>query len=91
MNRSDKELAEKNTELAFEFSRLVLARPELARKIPDNALVVFEVEEDPPLNSYAKKLAKQTHEPNQPIIVVHVKGLAPSRLIHPELRPAANF
>ena len=78
-------------ELAFEFSRLVLAKPELARKIPENALVVFEVEEDPALSSYSKKLAKETQEPNQSIVVVHVEGLAPSRLIHPELRPAANF
>ena len=89
--RSDKELANKNMELAFELSRLVLAKPELARKIPENALVIFEMEEDPAFTSYSKRLAKETREPNQPVIVVHVEGLAPSRLIHPELRPAAIF
>ena len=91
MNRDDKELADKNMELAFEFSRLVLAKPELARKIPENALVVLEVEEDPALTSYSRKIAKETQEPSQPIVVVHVEGLALSRLIHPELRPAANY
>jgi hypothetical protein len=91
MSRNDKELAAKNMELAFEFSRLVLAKPELARKIPDNALVVFEVEGDAALTTYSKRTAKEIQEPKQPIVVVHVEGLAPSRLIHPELRPAANF
>lgn len=91
MNRTDKELIDKNIELAFEFSRLILAKPELGEKIPDNALVIFEVEGDAELTAYNKKVAKQGKESNQSIVLVHVKGLAPSRLIQPELRSAANF
>ena len=89
MAHNDKELTQKMLELSFEFTRLVLAQPEVAKQIPENAFVAFEVDEDPEFTAYSKKVAEAAREPGQPIVVVHIKGLAPSRLVQPELRPAA--
>jgi uncharacterized protein DUF5647 len=89
MARDDKELTQKALELSFEFTRLVLAQPELAKQIPENAIVAFEVDEDPELTAYSKKVSRAAREPDQPLVIVHVQRLAPSRLVQPELRPAA--
>ena len=88
--KNDAELAKKNIELAFEFSRLVLARPELDGRIPEDAMVVFEVADDPALTRYNRSLAKRNREPGQPVVVVHVSRLAPSRLVNPHLTLAAR-
>lgn len=85
----DAALAKKNLELSFEFSRYVLAHPELGDKIPDNAMIVFAVAEDRPLTRYNAALAKRNREAGQPIVTVHIKRLAPSRLIAPRVRLAA--
>lgn len=89
MAQTDKELTRKVLELSFEFSRLVLAQPELAKQIPENAVVAFEVDEDSELTAYSKKVSARAREPDQPLLIVHLKRLAPSRLVQPELRPAA--
>ena len=83
--KSESELAKKNVELGFEFSRYLLAHPEIEEKIPENALVVFEVEDDPELSRYNRVLSHRTRSPNQSIILVHIKGLAPTRLLEPEV------
>ena len=89
MARTEKELTQKTLELSFEFTRLVLAQPELAKQIPENAIVVFEVDEDSELTAYSKKVSQAAREPKQPLVIVHLKRLAPSRLVQPELRLAA--
>lgn len=83
--KNERELAQKNIEMSFEFSRYVLAHPELDEVIPDNAMILFQVENDPAVTRYNKELAKRHKESNQPMIVVKIKGLAPSRLIKPTL------
>ncbi len=83
--KNDTELAKKNAELAFEFSRYVLANPELDEKIPENAQVVFEVTDDPELTAANRALAQRTKEPGQPVVVVRIKGLAPTRLLDPTI------
>lgn len=87
--KSERELAKKNVELSIEFSRYLLNHPELDREIPENAMILFEIEDDPELTEYNRVLSKLNREKNQSIVVVHVKGLAPTRLLEPTLKLAS--
>ena len=87
--KNDSELAKKALEVSFEFSRYVLAHPEMDEKIPDNALITFEIEDDPELTAYNRSLAQRNKEAGQPVIVVHIKRILPSRLLEPEVRPVS--
>ena len=84
---------EKNLELSTEFSKYLLAHPELESQIPEGAQIVFLVESDPVLSRKNLELAKQQQAQKQPVLFVHVKGLRPelSRLIEPRLEKAAGF
>ncbi len=88
--KNERELVKKNLELSFEFSRYLLSRPELEAKIPENALIVFNVADDPTLTRFNKTLAKRNAERGQPIITVWVKGLAPTRLLEPRVISATG-
>jgi len=90
---TEEEFVEKNIRLSFEFSKYVLANPELDEHIPDNAQVVFIIENDPEFNEKSKSLAEKQREPGQPVVIVRIKGLAPplvSRLIEPKLELATT-
>ena len=86
----------KTLELSTEFSKLVLSDEALARKVPNDALIVFQIEDDQEYNAQSLALAKMSHarEPERPVVFVRVKGLAPalsSRLIEPHLEIAAKL
>ena len=83
--RNEAELAKKNMEIAFEFSRFVLAHPELDDRIPEDAMVVFEVADDPELTRYNRAIAQRNKETGQLLVLVRIKGLATTRLLEPEL------
>jgi len=82
-----REFAKKQFELAAEFGKYVFAHPEVDERLPDGAFVYFEIEGEPDFNEYSKELAaKQRSKEGVPVVLVHVKGLAPpqqSRLIDP--------
>ncbi|UCE17177.1 MAG: hypothetical protein JSV84_09745 [Gemmatimonadota bacterium] len=81
-----KELFEKNLELTTEFSRYVLEHPEVANRIPKDAIVVILPEYDQELAEENLKIAKARKEKDQPMVLVRVKKLAPerkSRLVKP--------
>lgn len=84
---TERELFEKNLELSTEFSKYLLAHPELEAQIPEGAQIVFLLESDPQLSQKNLELAEQQREPGQPLVYVHVKGLRQeaSRLIEPRL------
>ncbi|MEW6685711.1 MAG: DUF5647 family protein [Candidatus Edwardsbacteria bacterium] len=88
-----KELFEKNLELTTEFSRYVLEHPEVAKRIPKDAIVVILPEYDQKLAEENIKMAKARREKNQAMVLVRVRKLAPlrkSRLVEPtvEIVPA---
>ena len=87
---TDQALFQKNLELATEFSKHLLAHPELESQIPEGAQIFFLVDSDPELTRLNKELAKQ--QKDTPVIFVHVKGLRPeaSRLIDPQLEKSAR-
>lgn len=43
MTRKNRPMAEKNLDLIFEFERYVSEHPAFAKKIPDEAILVFQV------------------------------------------------
>lgn len=86
----------KTLELATEWSKLLLTDDALADQVPDEALIVFQLEADAAYNAQSLALAKTSHarEPERPIVVVRVKGLSPpltSRLIEPHLEIARSL
>lgn len=77
--------------LTAEFSKYVLAHPEIENQVPDGAQVSFNLADNHEFNDWAIRVAKSQQEKNQPLIIVKVKSLAPvapSRLIDPKLVPA---
>ncbi|MFH1288604.1 MAG: DUF5647 family protein [bacterium] len=85
---TEKKFFEKSLTLSAEFSKYVLAHPKVGEQIPDDALVVFLLADDPKFNERSVTVARANREKNQPIIFVKAEGLAQpleSRLINPHL------
>ena len=86
----------KTLELATEWSKLLLNDETLSHQVPNDALIVFQIEGEASYNTQSVALAKVSHarEPERPIVFVRVKGLAPpltSRLIEPHLEVATTL
>lgn len=90
---TNKELFDKNLELASEFSRYVLANPKVADELPPDSEILFIVDSDPELTQYNLELAKGLKEKGKSVVFVHVKTLLPkeaSRLVEPRIELAAR-
>lgn len=74
-----KRFTEKNTMLVKEFDRYILDHPEFADKIPDNALVVMQIEGDEEFNRWAREAAQSAAEKDTPIVYVTITELKPIR------------
>ena len=74
--------------IGFEFSRYVLKHPEFVEKIPDNALILFQIKDNPEFNTWAKEVLLSGKEPEQKVLTVEIERLLPpveTRLINPQL------
>ncbi len=60
--------------LSSEFDRYLLKHSVMAKKLPKNALIVFQVAGAKGFNRWNEKLALKYREPNQPVVYVKVKG-----------------
>ncbi len=69
----------KNTDLIKEFNRYIREHPEFADSIPDNAIVIMQLEGDEEFNRWALELAKSHAENNQSLIFVRIKKIKPIR------------
>ncbi len=65
--------------LVREFDRYILEYPEFADKIPDNALVVMQIDGDEEFNEWAKKTGQSVAEKDNPIVYITVTELKPVR------------
>jgi len=74
-----KRFLEKNSMLVKEFDRYILEHPEFAEKLPDNALVVMQIEGDEEFNSWARETAQGVAEKDKPVVYVTVMDLKPVR------------
>ena len=85
---TEKELFEKNLELASEFSRYIIVHPEIGEELPPDSEVVFLVESDPELTQQNLKLAEKIKKEGRSVVFVKIKGIRPAeetRLIEPHL------
>ncbi|MFH1259034.1 MAG: DUF5647 family protein [Elusimicrobiota bacterium] len=92
MNKSD--FWELQRTIGFEFSRYILKHPNLANQIPPDALIVFQIKNNPEFNKWAKKTAESKKEAGQKAVIVEIEKLLPpleTRLINPHLGLAVNF
>jgi len=91
---TDKEFFDKSLTLSFEFSRYIIAHPEMEEKIPKGALVILLLEDDPVFNQRAMELAQTNKETNQPVVIVRIQKLLPpteSRLVNPRMELVSNL
>jgi hypothetical protein len=91
---TEKEFFDKSVTLSFEFSRYLIAHPEVEEQIPKGALVVLILEDDPDFNKRAMELAQSKKEANQPVVIVRVQRLLPpteSRLVNPRVELVSNL
>ena len=61
----------KNTDLIKEFDRYVRDNPEFADTIPQNGVVIMQLEGDEEFNKWSRQLAKSYAEKRQVILKVH--------------------
>ena len=79
LGEKERTLIEKNLDLIFEFEKYVLEHPQFAEHMPDDALLVLQLEGDEAFNRWSRKVAAEQREKDQPIIYITVKRLAPVR------------
>jgi hypothetical protein len=89
MERNFKKL---NAEMGAEFDKYVAEHPKWAIKhIPRGAKVVIQIEGNDEFNAWSRRVAEVTRKPDQPMILVYIKGLAPirSRIVRAEVEAVA--
>ena len=69
----------KNTELIKEFNAYIREHPEFANDIPDNAVVIMQLEGDEEFNRWSLALARAYEEEGHPIICAKIKKIRPVR------------
>lgn len=62
-----------------EFDSYILEHPEFTKKIPNNALVIIQVEGDKEFNKWAKETALKVAEKDHRIVYVTITELKPVR------------
>lgn len=83
----------KNTDLIKEFNRYIREHPEFADNIPNNAIVIMQLEGDKEFNKWSLDLAKKHTEKDRPQIFVRIKKIKPirSRIEQLELEHQASY
>ena len=59
--------------ISSEFNRYVMEHEEVATEIPQNALVVFQVEGEERFNEWSSRLSLKNREKDQPMVFVQIK------------------
>ena len=69
----------KNTDLVKEFNSYIREHPEFADGIPNNAIVIMQLEGNEEFNRWSLKLAKSHTENGRPVICMRIKKMRPVR------------
>ncbi len=70
---------EKNNILIREFDKYILEHPEFSDCIPNNALVVMQIEGDEEFNGWARETGRQVAEKDMPMVYITITELKPVR------------
>jgi hypothetical protein len=76
---SKRAFVEQNSSLVKEFDRYILEHPEFSEQLPDNALVVMQIEGDQEFNRWAKQAAQEASDKDTPIAYVTITEIKPVR------------
>jgi hypothetical protein len=69
-----------NVDLSLEFFRFTIEHPDWeGTNISDGAKVVMQLEGEEAFNAWARDLAEHTRQPDQPVVLIHIRQLAPVR------------
>ena len=68
--------------LGSEFQRYLMQHPEKSKRIPRNALAIFQVEGEEGFNLWGKQVALKNRERGQRVIYVSVKGWRNESSLH---------
>ena len=74
-----KRYVEKNNVLIREFDKYILEHPEFSDRIPNNALVVMQIEGDEEFNGWARETGRQVAEKDMPVVYIKIKEMKPVR------------
>jgi len=74
-----KRYVEKNNVLIREFDKYILEHPEFSDRIPNNALVVMQIEGDEEFNGWARETGRQVAEKDMPMVYITITELKPVR------------
>jgi len=82
---------EKNSMLVREFDKYIFEHPEFADKLPNNTLIVIQLEGDEEFNKWAKKTGQSASEKDTPLVYGTITELKPvrSRIKKLKLKKAA--
>jgi len=80
MTRTDRAMVEKNLDLIFEFERYVAEHPGFVEKIPNDAILVFQVVGEATFNRWSRRVAqRQAKVARQSIVHVTISKMGPAR------------
>ncbi len=72
-------MEKKNTDLIREFNRYVREHPDFSDSIPNNAIVIMQLDGDEEFNKWSLKSARNYSRDGQPIVCVRIKKIKPIR------------
>ena len=87
-----KDFTRLNAELGTEFDRYVAEHPAWAQKhVPSGSKIALQIEGNATFNAWSRQLAERTRSPDQTVVLVSIKKLAPvrSRIIKATVLKAA--
>ena len=61
------------TMMTTEFDRYVMEHEEFARSIPQNAMIIFEVQGEDEFNTWHHTLSLKHREPDQPVMYIQIQ------------------
>jgi hypothetical protein len=70
---------QKNTELIKEFNCYVREHPKFAEQIPNDAIVIMQLQGDEEFNVWARQLAERRRSEGHLIVLVRIQKLKPLR------------
>lgn len=68
-----------NSILGMEFDRHVMEHPDFAARIPRGAHIVLQLEGNDAYNRWMRDISERHREKDEPVLIVHVKGLHPPK------------
>ncbi|GAX62966.1 hypothetical protein SCALIN_C45_0124 [Candidatus Scalindua japonica] len=86
-------MEKKNTDLIKEFNRYMREHPDIAESIPNNAVIIMQLEGDEGFNKWSNKMAREHMEKDQSVVYIRIKKIKPliSRIEELEIEPHAVY